>query len=161
MLPSRHIIASFPLGIATGYFTNSQLAGLVCFLSGVLVDIDHIIEYIIHFGFRNFKPKEVYRTCGKMTNPRQEGGVERVYLIFHAGEIAVLLWAGFAFTKNIFLLAIALGYTVHLILDGTTNVMKPSGYFISLRIKNRFKKEKFIKQHRCTSNPTRLKAGSR
>ena len=41
MLPSKHIMVSVPLGIAVGFFTQSVFAGLSCFLSGVLVDVDH------------------------------------------------------------------------------------------------------------------------
>lgn len=144
MLPSRHIIASLPLGIAVGYFTQSLFAGILCFLSGTLIDIDHLIEYMIHFGSKNLRPKAVYWTCIKMAS-LEEGRVERIYLFLHAGEIAIFLWIGFAFTRNILLLSIALGYTMHLILDSTANIVKPSGYFMISRIMNNFRKTKFIR----------------
>lgn len=145
MLPSRHIIVSLPLGVTVGFFTQSILAGILCFLTGVLIDVDHFIEYAIHYGLKNFNFKEFYQTCRKMARRIEEGGVEKLYLVFHAIEIAILLWLSFIFTKNIYLLAIALGYTGHIILDVAANEAKPHAYLISWRMKNGFRTAGFIK----------------
>lgn len=146
MLPSRHIIVSLPLGAAVGFFTQFALAGILCFFSGVLIDADHIIEYVIHYGLRNFNFKEMYQSCAKMANREEEGGVKKLFLVFHWGEIAILLWMGFIFTKNIYILSIAIGYTGHIILDvAANNALKPSTYFISTRIKNGFRTADLIK----------------
>ncbi len=145
MLPSRHIIASLPLGAAVGFFTESLFAGLLCFLTGIFVDIDHIIDYIIHYGLKAFNFKEAYRCCRNMANPEEEGGIRKLYLFFHAAEFAILLWVGFTFFRNIYLLSIALGYTGHIILDVAANRIKPSAYFITLRIKNKFSTIKFMR----------------
>lgn len=140
MLPSRHIIISLPIGIAVGSVTQSVLAGLLCFFSGVLVDVDHIIEYIIHYGLRSFNFKEIYWACAEMANPEEEGGVKELHFFFHSLEICILLWIGYALSKNVYLLSIALGYTGHLITDiiGNSKVMKPLSYFITLRAMNGF-----------------------
>ena len=116
MLPSRHIIASLSLGAVVGSLTDSFLAGVLCFLAGVLIDIDHLFEYVIHFGLRGFNIREFYWTCRRLARPKQDGGVKKMYLIFHAGEIAILLWLAALVSKNIYILSIALGYTLHLIL---------------------------------------------
>lgn len=138
MLPAKHIILSLPLGAVVGFFAQSVPAGLLCFFSGVLIDIDHLIEYVIHFGIKNLNLKKIYQTCAKMAKRKEEGGVKKLYLLLHAGEIAILLWAGFVLFRNIYLLSIALGYTGHLILDVAHNALKPWAYFLSLRIKNGF-----------------------
>lgn len=146
MLPSRHIIVSLPLGASVWFFTQSVPAALLCFLTGtLLIDLDHLIEYAIHHGFKNPNFKEFYQTCRRMPKPQEEGGVKKIYLFFHAIEISILLWVAFAVSKNIYLLSIALGYTGHLALDITGNEIKPWAYFISARMKNGFKTLKIVK----------------
>lgn len=140
MLPSRHIMVSLPLGVTVGFFTQSAYAGLLCFLCGVLIDVDHFIEYAIHYGLRSFTFKEIYQACDRMANNEEEGGVKKLYLFLHAGEIAILLWMSYAFSRNFYLLSIAIGYTGHLIMDAINNTkkIKAVAYFIILRAINGF-----------------------
>ena len=145
MLPSRHIIISLPLGATVGLFTQSAPAGLLCFFSGILIDLDHIIDYVIHYGLKKVELKEIYQACRKLANRKEEGGVKKLYLFLHAGEIAILLWVGFVFFRNIYVLSIALGYTGHLILDAANNALKPWAYFLTLRIKNGFNTTKLAR----------------
>lgn len=144
MLPSRHIILSLPLGATVVVFTQSWFAGLLCVLSGILTDVDHFIEYIIHRGLKNFRPKQIYQVCRKLAYP-EENTIDRLYLFFHAIEFAILLLGAYLFSQNIYLLAITLGYTGHLLLDITGNPLAPRAYFIGLRIKNSFSLKKSLK----------------
>lgn len=139
MKPPKHVIASLSLGAIVWSFTQSQVAGLLCFLSGVLIDVDHLIDYTIHYGLKTFNFREIYQACERLARRKEEGGVKNIYLIFHAAEIAILLWLGFVFTHNIYLLSIALGYTGHLIMDTPNSEIKPSAYFLSLRMKKGFR----------------------
>ena len=145
MLPSRHIALSLPLGVSVGLFTQSTLAGILCFLTGVFIDIDHFIEYVIRNNLKNFNFKECYRSHTKWAKREEEIRVERIYLVFHAVEIAFLLWVSFIFTKYVYILSIALGYTGHLVLDMTGNIVRPSAYFVTTRIKNNFKTIKLLR----------------
>ena len=146
MQPSRHIIVSIPLSIAVGYFTKSIIASGLCFFSGVLIDIDHLIEYVIHFGLRTFNLREIYQACEKMADSEEEGGVKRLYLIFHAVEIAALLWGASAVFKNVFVFAAALGYSVHLFMDLKFNhQVKPMAYFLLWRMKHGFSTASLLK----------------
>ena len=145
MLPSRHIIVSLPLGASVWFFTRSVPAALLCFLTGTIVDADHLIEYAIHHGFKRFNFKEIYQACRRMTKPQEKGGVKKIYLFFHAIEISILLWVVFVLSKNIYILSMALGYTGHLALDVAANEIKPWAYFISARMKNGFRTIKIIK----------------
>ena len=147
MLPSRHIIVSIPLGAAVGFFTESFLAGLLCFLSGIIIDIDHLIEYTIHYDWRIPNFKEVYQACSKMANREEEGGTKKLYLVLHVGEIAILLWIGFLFSKNIYLLSIALGYSMHITMDAMANALKPWAYFLTWRMKNGFNTRELSRLH--------------
>ncbi|MBN2097013.1 MAG: hypothetical protein JW714_00890 [Candidatus Omnitrophica bacterium] len=145
MLPSRHLLVSLPLGWAVWSVTQSLFAGIICLISGTLIDIDHLIEYFIHRGFKTLNLKSIYQSCGKLTRPETEGGIKKIFLFFHAAEISVLLWTSFVLTENIYLLAIALGYTVHLLMDIAANQVKPATYSLIWRIKKSFQTVYFIK----------------
>lgn len=151
MLPSRHIIASLSLGAIVASFSGSLFTGLICFGSGVLLDIDHLLEYLIHFGLKTFNLKEIYRVCANF-GKSEEGAIKKIYLVFHIGELAILLWVLFVVTKNTYLLAAALGYTAHLIMDTRGNVLKPQAYFISTRIKNHFYTARLVKSSSANVN---------
>jgi hypothetical protein len=139
MLPSRHLIASLSLGALLWVFTHSILAGFLCLVSGVLVDVDHLIDYLINVGLRRFSLKDFYWTCVKLKHERQESRIQKTYLIFHSWELVILFGVGYLLFRNIYLLAIALGYTGHLILDATARALHPLSYFISYRLKKGFK----------------------
>ncbi|MBN3037984.1 MAG: hypothetical protein JW869_01045 [Candidatus Omnitrophica bacterium] len=145
MSPIKHIAVSAPLGIAVAVVTQSTLAGMLCFFSGFLIDIDHLVEYTMYYGFGDFRFKSIYAACAKMANREEEGGVKRIFFFLHTAEIAILLWVGYFFSKNIYFLAIALGYSGHLIMDGTANAISPWAYFITSRIKNGFRTASFVR----------------
>lgn len=138
MKPSRHVIASFSAGLGMWYVTKSIPAAALCFLTGVLIDLDHILEYMIHFGFNGLSYKNVYTICEK--KPTEEGGhrFKKYFLIFHCHEISILLWIGFILTKNIYVFAIALGHTLHMILDCIGNPVHAYVYSIIWRFMNDF-----------------------
>ena len=142
MLPSRHIIVSLSLGGGVAVFTQSLFAGLLCLFSGVLIDADHIVDYLINWGLKDFNFRNIYRTFIEIFNQGEKGRIKKVYLIFHMAEIAILLWISVMFTKNIYLLSIALGYTVHLVMDSMTRWLRPQAYFISFRMKNGFESDR-------------------
>jgi hypothetical protein len=146
MRPSGHIIASFTAGAALWFFTKSIYAGLLCFASGVLVDIDHIAEYIIHHGWRGVTIKNMYRACEN--TGKHEGHLKfgRLYVVLHAVEIALLLWAITVYTGNIYLLAVTLGYSLHLILDYIGNSIYPFSYFILWRAIKGFRTDKVLRK---------------
>lgn len=138
MNPSVHAITSFSLGAVMWFFTGSFYAGLLCFASGTLVDFDHVIEYLIHFGRRDISLRKVYKTC-------QERLFGKLYLIFHLGELAILLWAAAAHTKNMYILAICVGYSSHLLLDFVANPIHLFSYFFTRRLMKGFKTNHLMK----------------
>jgi len=138
MKPSRHIIASALLSGVLWFFTKSFFAAGLCFVSGVLIDVDHVIEYIIHYGARGLNLKKVYKACEDMR-------FNRLYLVFHTAELGILLWAATVLTQNIYLLALASGYSLHLILDIVGNQVHPLYYFFILRLLHKFHTERLTK----------------
>jgi len=138
MKPSIHFATSFSVGLIIWFFTKSVYAGALCLASGVLVDSDHLVEFGIQHGWRKLTFKNVYETSLR-TGTREEGPrFTKLYLIFHTVEVALLFWAAVIYTKNIYLLAIAAGYSSHLVLDSIGNPFYPRSYFMTWRIIKKF-----------------------
>ncbi len=145
MKPSRHIIASAAAGAALAFFTKSVYAGIICFVSGILVDFDHVIEYVIHHKWKNLSFKNIYH-ASEQTCSRDSGeGFKKLYLLFHSGEIAILLWFATVYTRNVYILAVTAGYSLHILLDCIGNPMQNAGYFMIWRAMKKFETDKLFK----------------
>ena len=146
MKPSRHAIVSFSVGLILWVFTKSIYAGILCFLSGILVDFDHVIEYIVHHGVKTITIKRVYQASTQTGEGIGELRFKNLYLIFHAHEIALLFIIITIFTRNIYILAITIGYLTHLIMDCIANPVSIRAYSIIWRAVNKFDTEIMYKK---------------
>lgn len=144
MKPKIHLIVSFSLGGVIWLFTKSLYATFISILSGTALDIDHIIEYIIHFGWKNLTFKQIFLMCENIAERKGRYFPQKLYIIFHSGEIAMVIWFAGLSTKNLFLLIFALGYSLHITLDSIGNNMHPCSYSIIWRIINKFDIEKML-----------------
>jgi hypothetical protein len=138
MKPSYHIMAS--AGVSLGYQVamHSWPATLGCFLSGVLIDVDHYAEYWILKKEFPFKYKDLVHFCHK------DNG-DKVYLLFHAYEYLFILWfAIYLFSLGKMWIGITVGLTTHIMCDQFTNPIKPLFYFLTYRYKNHFKKSELM-----------------
>ncbi|MBN1354332.1 MAG: hypothetical protein JW994_06665 [Candidatus Omnitrophica bacterium] len=133
MRPSAHIIVSFSLGTVFGFLTKSVYAGLLCLVSGNLPDLDHVIEYIIHHGVRNFTVKNMLEACEQTTQRKGDLRFNKLYLVFHSCELAIFLCVAAVYTKNVYIAAAAIGYSSHIILDYIGNDVTPLSYFMLWR----------------------------
>ena len=145
MDPSRHAAVSLGISAVLWFFTRNVFAASVAFATGVLVDIDHLIEYAIHYGWRDFSIKEFYQICKRTHLKNTSRRFKKLYLIFHSYEIVILLWVAALLIKNIYLVAFALGYSGHLILDGIGNPFHPCSYFIIRRVIKNFEADKLFR----------------
>lgn len=109
---------------------------IVGFLSAVLIDLDHVIDYFIFNRFSSFNlfeflSCEFYDTAGK------------AYVIFHGWEyLAVLLVTGILLRKSKWqavLFAVCLGMFVHLSFDTIVNGLPDYFYFLTSRAINGFR----------------------
>jgi len=144
VLPSRHVIISFSLGALIYLFTRSIAAGVICLISGILVDVDHFIDYIFNSGIKDFSLRDMYWTCIKLPHEKESSKIKKVFLIFHAWEIIILLWLAYIFSNNIYVLALAVGYTGHLFLDTAARAFHPIAYSLIYRLRHDFKPTKFL-----------------
>ncbi len=138
MKASYHVMVS--AGLAAGFqtVTHSWTGAACCFFSGVLIDIDHYLEYYIIEKKFPFRYRDLLDFC-------EFSKAKKLYLYFHAYEYLVILWlAIWYFQLGPIALGFAVGLSVHLLCDQFTNPIKPLFYFITFRIINRFEKAKFL-----------------
>jgi hypothetical protein len=75
-------------------------------------------------------------------------------ILFHAYEYSIFIVCMIIFTGgNLLVLAIGIGFIQHLIFDQFTNPIKPLAYFITYRLKHRFKKECVLTEDYLASLP--------
>ena len=154
MRPSRHIIISFPLSLAVWIFLKSLSAATVCFIAGVFIDVDHLIEYLINFGWRGFSLQNCYRECDYNTVRKGLFRFKKLHLIFHGFEFAAIFWLLAFYTRDIYVFAFAIGYFSHLILDAAGNLafVQPYFYFISWRAGYKFRSIKLMNKEIAQKN---------
>ncbi|MDE6846211.1 MAG: hypothetical protein K2J99_10665 [Lachnospiraceae bacterium] len=125
MRPLRHLAYSTAAASALLVTTKSPKIAMGCVAAGVLVDLDHLIEYKKFCG-DDWKWEE-------FSTGRYFDAKGTVKVIFHSWEAAAVMWgivlAQDGIRKKNLLYGIAAGYTLHLILDQIGNNMCKMGYF--------------------------------
>lgn len=111
-----------------------------------MIDIDHFIEYAVHFGFKDLTYRNVYNMSERTNREGIDRGFSRLFLVLHMGEIAIVLWAVTRLTGNIYLLAVSVGYTFHLMLDCIGNHLNPLSYFLLWRIIHQFRTDRLMRK---------------
>lgn len=123
------------------FFGNLLFACIGAFLGGFFIDVDHLIDYYIAFGTRLHLPTFFKGTHFKKNN--------KVFVLLHGWEYVLVLLVISLFVNNsqlfVFLLSLALGTFVHLVVDASTNNVKIKGYSILYRIKHNFKNSSISK----------------
>ena len=134
MRPQRHIIASAFSGIAIWVIGRNLPAGIILFLGGVMPDIDHVLEFVIHNGMGGISIKKVYEAF----SPEHDPLFDKLYLFLHSIELVISLWIASVFLNNIYLIAFTAGYTLHLIMDVGGNNLSGYFYFFIWRMYKKF-----------------------
>jgi len=136
--PLPHVAASGIISAISWFYFKSFGYCLITFLSGILIDADHLLDYALSYKF-TFNARKIYEACKKME-------LKKFYIVLHSFEIVIILWAAiYIFSLSKFWQAIALGLTQHIVLDQLTNPIRPLGYFFIYRFLSRFEKEKVLK----------------
>lgn len=107
-------------------------------LGGLLIDLDHLIDYFLAFGF-NFK-------LGYFANGYQFIKSDKVYVLFHGWEYVIILFGAVYIIKNLKLkslvFTLAMGAFFHLSADVLINNTSVKFYSIIFRAKNDFEIER-------------------
>lgn len=120
------------------YCLRSFSASFACFLSGVFLDIDHVIDYWLHEGI-NFNIKGLFKWS-------EDRNWRFLILILHSLEFLVVFWILVSVLKlGPFWFGLAIGFSLHMILDLIYNTKTMYGYtyLFSYRVIKGFKGEYF------------------
>lgn len=141
MSPVKHAAVSGAASVVFAYFSGSLGGAVVCFLSGIFIDIDHFIDYWIvkRELFFTFKELDAFFTYVP------EG---QLRLLFHSYELLLILWLVWLFdTTNMIMLGLVSGMSLHMFMDFFVNPVKPLAYFFIYRFKHKFEKESIFVEH--------------
>lgn len=136
MTPLAHGVLSGVTTVVFATVTKSPLGSLVCFLSGIFMDLDHILDYCLARKRLWGSYRDLWVYCGE-----ERGG--KLYLILHSYELLALMglvvmgWHG-----NVIWWGLLVGMSVHLIADQIFNrQLRPFVYFLSYRLIHGFDKK--------------------
>lgn len=127
----EHTVAAFPLMAGVYVATRSLTAAVLAGASSVLIDVDHVPDYVyFRGGWRGLR--DFFRTC-------YQGRLVKTFVLFHAWEWAIGCWMLIlAWSAPQWILAVAAGITYHLVLDQVFNPVDRSFYWISCRARHGF-----------------------
>lgn len=146
--PSGHLVTSAVGATAVYCFFENALCVVFFFLSSILIDLDHLFDYIHDCGIRNFNFRSFCQWCYELRG-------DTIWLVFHSFELLFLLWVVITVLKlNIYWVSFALGVTFHLLLDCIFNPIFALSYFFIFRWRHHFRSEKTfraekIREYRC------------
>ena len=138
MRPLQHTAASALCAAGTYALTRSIGLTAANFVAGILIDIDHVPEYLVKVG-RTRPLLSIFKTQLHLVSTR-------TVLFFHGFDVITLLFfilhrAGFTALA----LALYIGAFQHLLLDTLYNpVRSPLSYFFFFRLRHGFKTEKIL-----------------
>ena len=140
MKPHYHFIATLAIsGILYGYY-RCLSCGVISFIAGFLIDIDHVIDYYLHQGI-NLNLRRFLRFC-------YEHQFEYLSVIFHSFELLIILWGAIAVLKlGPFWISIAIGMSQHMLFDLVLNAKELKThyfYFFSIRALKGFRVKEFL-----------------
>lgn len=131
MKPTAHIYASAAAGGAVYGMTGSLETAVSCLLSGVFLDVDHLLDYYLLAGGR-FSFKDFFSWCNDLR-------WKKIYLVFHSYELYVLLLLAAWLFPGRALTGALLGMGLHLLMDQAGNtVLNKWFYFMTFRYRSGF-----------------------
>lgn len=136
-----HLFLSLAVGFALWAVYKDKRLIIVSLISGVLIDVDHWIDYFLYFGF-NFNLKNFLDVSNYMVPAK------KIYVLLHGWEyLPILFWVGSRWGRKIKLnglpWAIVLPYGLHLIVDNLNVWRSPLVYSFLYRLFNSFNRGVF------------------
>jgi hypothetical protein len=145
MKTRTHIFSSAILSGTIYALTKSKQTAIAAFVSGVLIDLDHLFDFFVFSGER-FSIKRFFSWFW-------DTKWEKVTILFHSYELYFVLGIIAFFYPNDILIGVLLGGGLHLILDqigvfnfhfGLNSKPAPMYYFLIYRCFVGFHKDKLL-----------------
>ena len=128
MNPPGHAAISLTIGGVVWAVTKSPYSMASAFLTGVLIDLDHLVEYYWWFV---------------------KGDNTRVLYFLHSYEILVPAFlAGYLSGWNPVVVGSSFAFLGHLLTDQIANPVVPWGYFFTYRAVKRFRRSAIVRVKR-------------
>lgn len=130
-----HIICTVTISGFVYLTFHTAVSFFASLLAGILIDIDHLLDYYLQRGF-SLRMKNIYIWfCDKK--------YKFVFIFFHSLELILLLWVAISvFKLGMLWVAFAIGLTQHIIIDIFSNRELTSyAYLLSYRVIKGFKKK--------------------
>jgi hypothetical protein len=141
--PQGHVIASAGLGAIFWARSRDWRTMLISLVFGVLVDLDHFIDYWYSEGRVCFDLETFMRT-------RYFKKRGRIFVLFHAWEYLPLLYFVWQAMKGRkWAVAATSAMATHVVADHFANDLRPLGYFLWWRIKHGFRASVIIDWQRA------------
>ena len=133
MQVSKHVITSVIVSALVWWWLRSSAAALACFLMGVFIDLDHIVDFIYnnrrHLRFHRFFPAFEFEV------------LENIFVFLHSWEFA-LVWLALLLSlpdvRQPVALGLFVGFVTHLGLDNLFNRHARWAYFLLYRLRHGF-----------------------
>jgi membrane-bound metal-dependent hydrolase YbcI (DUF457 family) len=141
-----HLLIHFFLAVIVGYlagryFKKINIGVIVGICGGFLIDLDHVLEYFLVYGF--------HFNITYFFEGRQFLISNQLHLWFHAWEyIPIILLLAWFLRKYLnvkaALVTLALAMSVHLLTDCVINQVSPEFYTLSYRMSKNFSCQKLM-----------------
>ena len=114
MSPGGHLLTSAVACAGAFAATGSPLVTAAVATGGFLIDLDHVVDYVVFERERDLRP-------GAFLRHYLDGRVRRAVLVLHSYELFVMLAAVAWWTESAALAGYLVGAVMHLALDLTFN----------------------------------------
>lgn len=126
-----HIAASLLVSGLLFWIFKSIPMTLISFISGIFIDIDHLLEYLIS---RNVK-----LDINHFFKFFEEQLLKKSFVFLHSWELLIILFfVCWASGWNLWMAGLLIGMAQHMLLDQIFNPTAAYSYFFVWRIKNNF-----------------------
>ena len=126
-----HVAASVIVSAATYAVSQSATMAAVTLLSGIFIDADHLLDYVV----TNRPPYSLRRLVDTYYQHR----ITHVFLLLHSWELlGILALAAMALHWAPVATGLLIGMGHHLLLDQIFNNPYPLGYFLTFRMYHSF-----------------------
>ena len=133
----NHILASTTVGGISYYIFGSWQISVTVFLSGIFIDLDHILDYFLYEKKIKLDIKDFFYKCEALI-------LNKVYLLLHSYELIIILAILAYFTNDYIVLGLLIGFGTHIMLDLVANKVHFLGYSFIFRLINKFNSKKIF-----------------
>ncbi len=137
MYLKQHCAVSGAVAAVAYLATRDAATALVTLAAGILIDVDHVPDYLLHAG-KKASVKGFFEDC-------EASRLKRYYLALHSYEIVpVIILLGLLTNHTMLSTAAAVAFLIHILCDQIYNPVVHRAYFFFYRLKNGFAVEKIV-----------------